>query len=143
MLQTHCAVHLYQPRTPSLHTHTHTLTHTQHVNVTHTHTHTHRACMHVHHLVSYQNTVIKFSEKCSTHTHTYTQSWLVNIQNSNPLKTPFSVTPSLPLSISLSPPLSPPPHLPPPTHCALTPLSHPSFPHTSLHISKQIHTLNL
>ena len=48
------------------------------------------------------------------HTYKKEEKWLVNIQNTNPLKTPFSVTP---LNLSLP----------------LTPLSHPHCPHAPFH----------
>ena len=69
------------------------------ITLTYTYTHT-EAHTHAYNQ-SHIKTVITFSEKYSTH-NTYTQSWPVNIQNTNPLKTPlFFSDPSLPLSISL------------------------------------------
>ena len=42
------------------------------------------------------------------HTYKKEEKWLVNIQNTNPLKTPFSVTPlKLSLPLTVSSPLSP------------------------------------
>ena len=83
---------------------------------THTHLHT-EARAHAHQ--SPIKTVIRYSEKYNTHARarTHTQSWLVNIQNTNSLKPIFCH----PLSISLFPPPSP----PSPSH-SLSP--HPSLP---------------